>query len=68
MRAYRCDRCKKYYETDARCNGKHYIITNISFDISAKVSAKDLCPECTKELEEWWNAGKPEKEAEDESR
>lgn len=55
-RAYKCDRCGEYFETQRQIEG--------NFDISEIISGegghyqhdkKDLCPVCQKEFAEWWN-------------
>ena len=43
MKAYRCDRCKKFY---IACRGSKY-------SLMVYQKSMDLCSECLIELEEW---------------
>lgn len=54
MRAYKCDRCKKYYEDGG--HEKKYYITEASF---GQKGIKDLCPECQIELNNFMNLYTP---------
>ena len=48
MKAYKCDRCRKYYEDDGR-EKKYYITAAPSW----QEGIKDLCPECQRELNDF---------------
>ena len=53
-RAYKCDRCGSFYE-----NNKDVKITTRRYDwVSAQRERDDLCPKCTQDLMEWFEAGK----------
>ena len=60
MRAYQCDRCGTLYGHSNKLENEIFITDSCT--ITGQV--KDLCDECQKELEAWWNAGKAE-ESED---
>ena len=51
MKAYRCDRCGKYYE-DNGCSRKYYV-TTLKFTTGC---VKDLCPECQAGLNDFMGA------------
>ncbi len=54
-KAYKCDRCGEYFETQRKSVGNfdiHEIIAEGGLYADDK---KDLCPVCQKELAEWWN-------------
>lgn len=55
MNAYKCDRCGKLYEKEARS------ILYVKRITTGNGQWQDLCPECTKSLDKWWKAGKEQK-------
>lgn len=52
MRAYKCDRCGALYEKEQEKTGRVYITQ--SPNIAG--FCLDLCPECDKDLQTWFNA------------
>lgn len=55
-RAYKCDRCGAYY--DCSVTGE---ITTRRYDWgNAQREHDDLCEDCTRQLKEWFDAGKKE--------
>lgn len=57
MRAYKCNRCGKYYD-DRQDSGPY-----ITFRPKLSGVAEDLCLECEEELRQWWMAGEQWKKA-----
>ena len=55
-RAYKCDRCGAFYG----CNTDRKITTRRYDNISAQREYDDLCEGCTRQLKEWFEAGKKE--------
>lgn len=49
-RAYECDRCGKLYHIRSGKHPEVYITENPQLGSAAK----DLCPDCQKQLEYWW--------------
>ena len=54
MKAYKCDRCRKYYEDDGHM--KRFYITTSKFTAGA---TEDLCPECQRELNDFMDLYTP---------
>lgn len=58
MKAMKCDRCKKYYDTDIsdypakELSFKHIILTDFTTNITI-----DLCPDCRKSFDLWLKGG-----------
>lgn len=50
--AKQCDRCDQYYNIDAERKDKIYVI-----EMPTEPEAKDLCPDCQAEIDEWWDSG-----------
>ena len=48
MVAYKCNRCGKLYEK----------YEDSIFYVTKEIYQQDLCPQCTKSLEKWWESGK----------
>lgn len=59
MRAYKCDRCKKYYEDNGHM--KKFYITTTPFTAGC---TKDLCPECQGLLNDFMELYTPQDGAE----
>lgn len=59
MKAYKCDRCRKFYEDDESL--KKFYITTSKFTTGA---TKDLCPECQRELNDFMRLYTPKDGAE----
>lgn len=64
MRAYRCDRCGKFFAHSCRDADKIFVTD--SYTSVACNRIKDLCADCQREFEAWWRTGKRTEEAEDE--
>lgn len=60
MRAYQCDRCGALYSHSNKLENEIFITGSCT--VTGQV--KDLCDECQKELEIWWNVGKTEESEE----
>lgn len=63
MRAYQCDRCGALYSHSNKLESEIFITGSCT--ITGQV--KDLCDECQKELEVWWNAGRKAEESEEQN-
>lgn len=55
MEAYKCDRCGKLFE---KSTASILDVDKRKSVYSGDWRSQDLCPECKKSLEEWWEAGK----------
>lgn len=60
MRAYQCDRCGVLYSHSNKLENEIFITVTPA----STLGVRDLCDECQKELEDWWNAGKTEESEE----
>lgn len=61
MRAYKCDRCGKFFERyDGQGTGKFFNVTRMLMS----GSGLDLCPNCNAELQVWVANGKDDDEEE----
>ncbi len=65
MKAYKCDRCKKFYtreDADAYDEGitsePELRMVRTSHNTNAYYDKVDLCPECEKEMNNWFNLEK----------
>ena len=50
-KAYKCDRCKKLFEEKVSRENRIFI----SYSMNCGGCTYDLCPECQKQLDDWWD-------------
>ena len=50
-KAYECDRCKKLFTEKGPKTKRIYV----SYSINCGGCVYDLCPECQKQLDDWWD-------------
>lgn len=62
--AYRCDRCKRYFEDSQKIAVQGYIKNNSAriaglymYNADGNRRDIDICPECYRSLEEWMEKG-----------
>ena len=62
--AYRCDRCKRYFEETQKIAVQGYIKNNSAriaglykYNSDGNQRDIDICPECYRSLEEWMEKG-----------
>ena len=61
MKAYQCDRCGGLY-TGRECPS---VSTKVSLFLGYSDIRLDLCPNCQRQLNDWWNTGKETEEEDD---
>lgn len=66
MKAYKCDRCGKFYSRLPKYANEPWIFVTSSCTSTSSTYIKDLCDNCQKELEAWWMMENADKEIEDE--
>lgn len=63
MRAYKCDRCGKFFDHSKDAKEPLIFITGSR---TSNMYIQDLCDDCQNELDVWWMMGKKKEEVEDE--
>lgn len=70
--AYRCDRCKRYFEETQKIAVQGYIKNNSAriaglykYNSDGNQRDIDICPECYRSLEEWMEKGGVKSDKED---
>lgn len=61
MKAYQCDRCKGFFTVPTV--PQKIIVKTLSKSLNKFEADVDICPDCQKTLDAWWNGEKKSLEA-----